>query len=370
MACSGDSTTLCGGPNRLNLYKYTGTNLPAAPTVLASYNNWYSKGCYTDSVVNRALTVQSFKDSMTVEMCIDACANAGHIVAGLEFGTECYCGDALPTTPATDNCIMPCGGDSSHICGGPNRLNVYQKRLEDPWAPWQWSGCKESLAKSIMSPKDLSHTTTMTIQQCTSYCEAQNMVVAMITANMDCQCGSLASVDEGDATCNKPCSGDPTQFCGVDGQTTSDSELITVAASVYVKPTTQPVLALPSGQGVTTYKGCYAPTGMAFVPVAHAGDIWTHEFCSDMCKGEGMPISALSTTGTFQGSPYLLAVIIFPQIPWTPANAINPAQRTQPRNVEVQMLTLSLSAFRILPVIMRNNLGLHGHVVNILIFAV
>ncbi|KAG8849240.1 hypothetical protein FRB91_010138 [Serendipita sp. 411] len=100
---------------------------------------------------------------------------------------------------------------------------------------------------------------------------------------------------------------------------------------------------------------------MAFVPVAHAGDIWTHEFCSDMCKGEGMPISALSTTGTFQGSPYLicctyphrslgsgfpltfllssqLAVIIFPQIPWTPANAINPAQRTQPRNVEVQML--------------------------------
>ncbi|KAG8798109.1 hypothetical protein FRC18_008753, partial [Serendipita sp. 400] len=184
MACSGDSTTLCGGPDRLNLYKYTGINLPAAPTVLASYNNWYSKGCYTDSVINRALTVQSFKDSMTVEMCIDACANAGHIVAGLEFGTECYCGDALPTTPATDNCIMPCGGDSSHICGGPNRLNVYQKRLEDPWAPWQWSGCKESLAKSIMSPKDLSHTTTMTIQQCTSYCEAQNMVVAMITANM------------------------------------------------------------------------------------------------------------------------------------------------------------------------------------------
>src|SRR6266851_4167521 len=28
MACSGNSSETCGGPNRLNVYNYTGTNLP------------------------------------------------------------------------------------------------------------------------------------------------------------------------------------------------------------------------------------------------------------------------------------------------------------------------------------------------------
>lgn len=28
MACAGDATQMCGGPNRLNVYDYTGTDLP------------------------------------------------------------------------------------------------------------------------------------------------------------------------------------------------------------------------------------------------------------------------------------------------------------------------------------------------------
>jgi hypothetical protein len=32
MTCSGNSSEFCGGPNRLNVYKYTGTNLPATGT--------------------------------------------------------------------------------------------------------------------------------------------------------------------------------------------------------------------------------------------------------------------------------------------------------------------------------------------------
>jgi hypothetical protein len=32
MVCSGNSSEFCGGPDRLNLYNYTGTNLPATGT--------------------------------------------------------------------------------------------------------------------------------------------------------------------------------------------------------------------------------------------------------------------------------------------------------------------------------------------------
>jgi hypothetical protein len=31
MACNGNSSEFCGGPNRLNLYNYTGTDLPTNP---------------------------------------------------------------------------------------------------------------------------------------------------------------------------------------------------------------------------------------------------------------------------------------------------------------------------------------------------
>jgi hypothetical protein len=30
MACAGNSAELCGGPNRLNVYNYTGTDLPTS----------------------------------------------------------------------------------------------------------------------------------------------------------------------------------------------------------------------------------------------------------------------------------------------------------------------------------------------------
>jgi len=31
MVCQGNSSEFCGGPNRLNLYNYTGTDLPVVP---------------------------------------------------------------------------------------------------------------------------------------------------------------------------------------------------------------------------------------------------------------------------------------------------------------------------------------------------
>ncbi|KIM19903.1 hypothetical protein M408DRAFT_170271 [Serendipita vermifera MAFF 305830] len=134
MPCEGAaSTEICGGSDRLTVYEYTGSALGSAPTVLDSYDDWSSQGCYVDAVNARVLTtIATAVAPMTVGNCVDACSAAGYTVAGIEYSSECYCGSALPPVAATDGCVMKCDGDSTHTCGGPDRLNVYQKAVAAP----------------------------------------------------------------------------------------------------------------------------------------------------------------------------------------------------------------------------------------------
>ena len=57
--------------------------------------------------------------------CISMCF--GKAFAGVQNSKDCWCGDEAPTSSLTsdDECDMPCVGDSSQICGGASRMNVY-----------------------------------------------------------------------------------------------------------------------------------------------------------------------------------------------------------------------------------------------------
>jgi len=65
---------------------------------------------------------------MTPQTCQAYCAGKNFPVAGVEYGTQCYCGLALPQTATLDNdgCTMACSGDTAQTCGGRSRLSVYQ----------------------------------------------------------------------------------------------------------------------------------------------------------------------------------------------------------------------------------------------------
>jgi hypothetical protein len=124
MTCSGDATAVCGGPNRLNIFKANGS-LPAAsnPTI----QGYAYAGCYTDSVGARVLAGKSFSgNAMTVENCAAFCQ--GYTYFGTEYGDECYCGNAFanPTseTPQSD-CGFICAGNATELCGDGNRLSLY-----------------------------------------------------------------------------------------------------------------------------------------------------------------------------------------------------------------------------------------------------
>ncbi|WWD22596.1 hypothetical protein CI109_107089 [Kwoniella shandongensis] len=125
MKCTGDTATTCGGANGLQLYY--NPSLAVTNTVV---NNFASEGCIIE-VAGRALTGASTAASdMTIESCTTFCAAGGFKYAGVEYSTECFCGNSLVNGAAVDlvstQCNMPCGGNSKAICGGPNAITLYK----------------------------------------------------------------------------------------------------------------------------------------------------------------------------------------------------------------------------------------------------
>lgn len=125
----------------------------------------------SDDVDDRTLpTGVGVDGDMTVPACLAACQADNFPLAGLEFATQCFCGTAIGGTgaPATSGCNMVCQGNSSTLCGGADRLNLYnftgaitgppvvnpppgggggganpnvQPVLDGLPTPWNYSGC-------------------------------------------------------------------------------------------------------------------------------------------------------------------------------------------------------------------------------------
>ena len=103
--------------------------------------------CLKDSIgFNRVLPYLVKKsDSMTVKMCKELCFDGnrddeagGYAYAGVQNRDECWCGNNKPDQPKKhrikqSECNMPCPGDNSQKCGGPNgpalaKMNVYRNK--------------------------------------------------------------------------------------------------------------------------------------------------------------------------------------------------------------------------------------------------
>jgi hypothetical protein len=95
MPCNGNANQPCGGADRINLF-WNGQNAPSPPAVSTNpeVDGWIFEGCYTDSVGARTLghkvDTTGGAAAMTVQLCVDACKNAGYQLAGAEYADECY----------------------------------------------------------------------------------------------------------------------------------------------------------------------------------------------------------------------------------------------------------------------------------------
>jgi len=149
MPCAGNSSYLCGGPGRLNVYTFNATGLPSAtgtasvgggggptptPTPSSSVNAsailpWTYQGCYAEPSAGRALSYQNPDNkTLTVESCIAMCTAGGYTIAGMEYGVQCFCDTYLHNSPqlvSDSQCNMNCGGSSGENCGAGGRLSLY-----------------------------------------------------------------------------------------------------------------------------------------------------------------------------------------------------------------------------------------------------
>ena len=94
MACSGNTTELCGGPNGLTLYaqtiNFTSTTTTSStlttptPTVVSSIGSFKYVDCHSE-VPGRALTGKAVaSDDMTIQFCAGNCT--GFTYMAVEYG--------------------------------------------------------------------------------------------------------------------------------------------------------------------------------------------------------------------------------------------------------------------------------------------
>ncbi|KAI9438941.1 copper radical oxidase [Lactarius indigo] len=208
MACSGKGSELCGGPNRLNVYTYTGGGgggAPVFPKLSGLPTGWTYNACWDFTL------------------------------AGMEFSTQCFCGNNLVqgavTSPDAD-CNMGCGGNTTEACGGPNRLSVYTSTGTVTAFPvpvpqttglpgnWKYSRCLAEPGAARVFPYQIILTTNNTAENCLTQCSTFGYSAAGMEYADECWCGDVGDIAANggvtapETDCVQACSGDPLHLCG------------------------------------------------------------------------------------------------------------------------------------------------------------
>lgn len=132
---------------------------------------------------------------MTIEYCINTCNSKGFSYGGLEFGDECYCGNAIENgqVPASDGCDMACSGDNSELCGSGGRISLYMQEQ----AQWNQQGCFDGFVGGY----EVGYTT---LDSCKSACSARGYDVLGV-AGSTCSCAFQEDLDYEDLSVGNDC---------------------------------------------------------------------------------------------------------------------------------------------------------------------
>ncbi|KAL0942681.1 copper radical oxidase [Colletotrichum truncatum] len=226
--CTGNKTEACGAGDRLSVFN---TNAAVSkPNFNPGPPGWNSLGCYNDNINNnnvqsRVLAGDSF---MSVLQCTNACQAAGYAYAGVEYSTECYCDNQILSgaSNSQSGCSMPCSGNSSEYCGGPDRINIYQststpKSISTIPNGWTAQGCfKDNVlgrALVVGMPVPGGHAGT-TVGSCITACASAGYKIAGVEYGQECWCDNQIQ-NGGQQTlpsdgCNMPCRGNTNELCG------------------------------------------------------------------------------------------------------------------------------------------------------------
>ncbi|KAF5588761.1 WSC domain-containing protein [Fusarium pseudocircinatum] len=169
-------------------------------------------GCFVDSTSARVLPTLISHAGNTPTKCKAACANGGFAYAGLEFGSQCWCGSApQQDLVPSQNCNIACPGDITLTCGGSNAIELFATV-----PTWMHLGCYSdtTLSRTLSNSLNVAGNTN---KKCQDACAAAGYKYAGTEFGNQCFCGN--TIDNSGApiaasTCNKACAGDSTATCG------------------------------------------------------------------------------------------------------------------------------------------------------------
>lgn len=163
-------------------------------------------GCYTDSSTRTLAYMAYDSTSNTVDECTAACVDAGYTIAGMEYGSQCWCDKALgPDAEKTLDvgCSMACAGNSSQTCGNGNRLSVYSNGVpvqnSAPSNPedvgnYFFSGCHtEATSGRALSGTSYSDGTNMTLETCAAFCNGYKYFGVEYASQCYCRLSNILS---------------------------------------------------------------------------------------------------------------------------------------------------------------------------------
>ncbi|KAK8009205.1 WSC-domain-containing protein [Apiospora marii] len=207
---------------------------PADPSWEAAYRRCFTDGAHGVRALDFGAGVA--KEFLTIDVCLATCAAQGFKLAGLEYGSECYCGNALQgeNVPTLDErCDLPCLGNNKTTCGGRGALALYVKDKFDftegkafdglggGFDGYEPVGCYQDFhpldrtlkVDALRGPEHHA----MTPELCIADCKARGFPLAGLEYGRQCFCGhdrSGVSNKTEDFFCNQGCTGNAQQFCG------------------------------------------------------------------------------------------------------------------------------------------------------------
>lgn len=198
------------------------------PAPTATSGPWVPLGCFSEGTTARALRDASTSSNlMTPAFCQDFCASKNLQYAGVEYGRECYCGSAIYSYPATSGCNMACAGFAGEICGGGNRLNVFNNTAFSPpglvkvVGEYELQGCySEPVGGRALLGYSFANSTAMRPQFCVDACSSRGYSIAGVEYGGECWCGNTLAAGAtkvADERCNFPCPGQGREWCGGSG---------------------------------------------------------------------------------------------------------------------------------------------------------
>ncbi|RVE68260.1 hypothetical protein OJAV_G00089480 [Oryzias javanicus] len=131
MECKGEKSNVCGGANRLSIFR-----LELSQESARRYGSAIFKGCFRrPENVTVALPFSAVIQNMSVDKCVDMCTEREKSLAVLA-GDRCHCGFPTPQFSLHDledeeMCLHRCPGEEFESCGNDQFFVVYQTQVQD-----------------------------------------------------------------------------------------------------------------------------------------------------------------------------------------------------------------------------------------------